>query len=162
MAVDFLLKFDSGSGITGESVIDKHEGEVQILSWSWGGVMSTSVSGSGGSSAGKAQLSEFSFMKETDKGTPSIYKALVSGTHIKQVDLFAMKTGGGSGAPFQQFTFKEVLITSYQVSASSEVPTESVSFSYANCQMQYWNQDAEGTMTVAGNVTFDTRTQKVS
>ena len=53
MAVDYFLKLD---GIQGESVDDKHKDEIQIMSFSWGGSQTSSVSGTGGSGAGKVDL----------------------------------------------------------------------------------------------------------
>ena len=89
----------------------------------------TSVAGTGGSGAGKADLADLSIMKDMDKASAPIFKALLSGTHIKTGVLSAVKTGAG-GKPFLKISFEELFITSQQISASSEVPSESVSFSY--------------------------------
>src|ERR1039457_226434 len=123
MAVDYYLKLD---GITGESVSDGHKDEIQLLSFSWGGHNVTSVAGTGGSGAGKVDLSDLSVMKHVDKATTPMWKALVSGTHIKTGVLTAVKTGAGPGGkPFLTISLKELFVTSLQISASSEIPTES-------------------------------------
>ncbi len=50
--------------------------EIQILSWSWGASQVSSVAGTGGSGAGKADLSDFSIMTNFDKSTPKFFKPL--------------------------------------------------------------------------------------
>jgi type VI secretion system secreted protein Hcp len=154
MAVDFFLKLD---GIPGESVDDKHKDWIQILSWSWGASQVTSVSGTGGSGAGKADLSDFSIMKHFDKASTPFFKALTKGTHIKTGNLEAVKSGG-DGKPFLKVDFQELFVTSLQHSASSEIPSESVSFSYNQIKIEYSTQDEKGVITTAGSVTYNTKT----
>jgi hypothetical protein len=60
MAVDFFLKL---ADIPGESVDSKHPNEITVMSFSWGASQTTSVSGTGGSGAGKASLADLSIMK---------------------------------------------------------------------------------------------------
>ena len=67
MAVDYYLKLE---GIEGESQDSSHKNEIQLLSWSWGASNVSSVAGTGGSGAGKVDLSDFSVMTHFDKSTP--------------------------------------------------------------------------------------------
>jgi type VI secretion system secreted protein Hcp len=154
MAVDFFLKLD---GIAGESVDDKHKDWIQIMSWSWGASQVTSVAGTGGSGAGKADLSDFSIMKFLDKASTPLFKSLTTGGHIKTGTMEAVKSGG-NGKPFLKVDFQELFVTSQQLSGSSEIPTESVSFSYNQIKVEYSTQDEKGVITVAGSVTFNTKT----
>jgi len=158
MAVDFFLKLDS---IQGESADDKHKDEIQLMSWSLGGSQVSSVAGTGGSGAGKADLSDLSIMKYMDKATPKLFKALISGTHITSGTLSAVKSGA-DGKPFLKITFDELFITSLQHSASSEIPTESVSFSYNKIKWDYSTQDEKGILTSVGAVTYELKANKVS
>jgi type VI secretion system secreted protein Hcp len=154
MAVDFFLNLD---GIKGESVDDKHKDWIQILSWSWGASQVTSVAGTGGSGAGKADLSDFSIMKFLDKASTPLFKSLTTGGHIKTGTMEAVKSGG-NGKPFLKVDFQELFVTSQQLSASSEIPTESISFSYNQIKVEYSTQDEKGVITTAGSVTFNTKT----
>jgi type VI secretion system secreted protein Hcp len=158
MAVDFFLKLD---GITGESTDDKHKDWIQLLSWSWGASQVTSVSGTGGSGAGKADLSDFSVMKFLDKSSTPLFKSLCMGTHIKTGSMEAVKSGAG-GKPFLKVDFQEMFVTSQQNSASSEVPSESVSFSYNQISIEYSQQNEQGILTTTGKVTYNTKTNKTS
>ena len=53
MAVDAFLKLD---GIDGESQDKEHKGEIDILSWSWGGASTASFNLGGGGASGKASF----------------------------------------------------------------------------------------------------------
>ena len=158
MAVDYFLKLDS---IQGESEDQNHKNEITVLSFSWGGTQTTSVAGTGGSGAGKVTLSEFSIMKNYDKASPLIYKAMLSGTHIKSGTLTANKAGG-AGKPFLKIDFTELFVTSQQMSASSEIPTESVSFSYNTIKVDYSTQNEQGNLASTGAVSYDLKQNKVS
>jgi len=156
MSVDFFIKID---GLKGESTATGHTDEIKIHSWSWGASQVTSVSGSGGSGAGKASLAEISIMKDMDMASPELFKALVKGTHIASAVLTAQKsTGDTTGKPYVTITFKEVFVTSQQVSGSSENPMESVSFSYNEIKIDYSKQGENGALTSTGAVTYNVKT----
>jgi type VI secretion system secreted protein Hcp len=158
MAVDFFLKLD---GIDGESLDDKHKNEITVMSFSWGASQTTSVSGSGGSGAGKATLADLSIMKSYDASSAPIYKALLKGTHIATGVLTAVKSGG-DGSPFITISMGELFVTSIQISGSSEVPMESVSFSYNTIKTQYAQQDETGKLSVKAPVSYNLKANTVS
>jgi type VI secretion system secreted protein Hcp len=160
MAVDYFLKLDS---IQGESADVNHKNEIQLMSFSWGATQVTSVAGTGGSGAGKVDLSDLNIMKHVDKATTPMFKALVTGTHIKTGVLTAVKTGAGAGGkPFLTISLKELFVTSLQISASSEIPTESVSFSYNEVKHEYSTQNEQGILTTTGSTTYNTKENKTS
>ena len=158
MAVDYFWKLD---GIQGESVDSNHKNEIHIMSFSWGASQVTTVAGTGGSGAGKADLADFSIMKYLDKASAPLFKALVSGTHIKTGSLAAVKAGAG-GKPFLKVDFEELFVTSQHVSATDELPTESVSFSYKQIKIEYSTQDSKGINTPVGAHTYNVGTNKLS
>jgi type VI secretion system secreted protein Hcp len=158
MAVDYFLKLD---GIQGESADEKHKDEIQLMSFSWGGSQTSSVAGTGGSGAGKVDLSDFSVMVNFDKATPKFFKSMCAGTHIKTGELSAIKSGA-EGKPYLKVDFKELFVSSLQISASSEIPTVSVSFTYNEIKMNYSVQDEQGNLKSTGDVTYDLKTNKLS
>ena len=158
MAVDYFLKLD---GIEGESEDEKHKKEIQILSWNWGANNVSSVSGTGGSGAGKVSLSDFNIMTNFDKATPKFFKSVCAGTHIKTGTMAAIKSGG-DGKPYLKVDFKELFVTSLQISGSSEIPTISVSFSYNEIKIDYSTQNEQGNLTSTGPVTYDLKANKLS
>ena len=68
--VDTFLKLTNG--IDGESTDDKHKGEIEIDSWSWGVAQSGAGqrSGTTGSGAGKASFQDIHFVSKVNKASP--------------------------------------------------------------------------------------------
>lgn len=157
MAVDYFL--DLGD-IKGESVDDKHKDQIQVQSFSWGGSQHTTVSGTAGSGAGKVSLADFSIMKSFDKASPKLLTAMCKGTHLAKGTLTAVKAG--DDGDYLKIEFTELFVTSLQVSASSEVPMESVSFSYNSANLTYKMQDDKGKLQAAGTWGYDLKANKVS
>jgi len=151
MAVDYYLKLD---GIEGESKVTGYEKQIQLLSFSWGGSQITSVAGTGGSGAGKVDLSDLSIMKHYDKASIKVFESLVKGSHIKTGVMCAQKAGG-KGA-YLKISLEELFVT------SSEIPTESVSFSYNKIKIEYSTQNEQGVLQSAGQVSYDIKTGQVS
>jgi type VI secretion system secreted protein Hcp len=158
MAVDYFLKL---GGIEGESQDSKHKDEIQIMSWSWGGSQYSSVAGTGGSGAGKADLFDCNLMTYFDKATPKLFKSLCKGDHIKSGTLTAVKSGG-DGKPYLTVDFTEIFVTTLQLSASNEVPMVSLSFSYNTIKIDYKIQNEQGNLTSTGPVKYDLKANEVS
>lgn len=158
MAVDYFLKLDS---INGESADQNFKNQISVLSFSWGGTQTTSVAGTGGSGAGKVSLDEFSVTKYYDSSSPEIFKAMLKGTHITNGTLSAVKSGA-DGKAFLTITFTELFVTAQHISASTEIPTETVSFSYNTIKVDYSKQNEQGNLTSVGPVSYDLKANKQS
>jgi type VI secretion system secreted protein Hcp len=158
MAVDYFLKLD---GIQGESLDATHKDEIQIMSWSWGGSQISSVSGTGGSGAGKVNLADLSIMTYFDKATPKLFKSLCAGAHIKTGVLTAIKSGA-EGKPYLKVDFTELFVSSLQMSGGDEVPTVSLSFSYNTIKIDYSMQNEQGNLTSTGPISYDLKQNKSS
>lgn len=156
MAVDYFLKLD---GIQGESADDKHKNEIQLLSWSWGASNVSSVAGTGGSGAGKVDLSDLNVSIYFDKATPKFFKSICAGTHIPTGTLSAIKAGA-EGKPYLKVDFKELFVTSLQISGSSEIPSVGLSFSYNEIKIDYSQQDEKGNLTSTGAQGWNVKTNK--
>lgn len=140
MAVDVFLKI---KGIPGESADAKHKGEIDVLSYSWGVSQTGTMSYGGGGGAGKATFADFSFMMRMNKATPKLMQACANGTHIPEAILVCRKAGDKQ-QEYMTYKFYDLLISSYQTSASSEEPMESISFNFSKMEMEYKEQDAKG------------------
>ena len=158
MAVDYFLKLDT---VEGESKATGHTNEIQVLSWSWGASNTSTIGGSGGSGAGKADLSDLNIMMEFDKSVAHLMQGLTKGTHFKTGVLAAVKSGSGN-KDYLIISLTELFVTSLQLSASSEVPTVSLSLSYKTVKLEYKMQDAEGVLTTAGTASYDLTTKETT
>ena len=96
-----------------------------------------------------------------DKATPKFFKSIGAGTHIKSGTMTANKSGG-AGKPYLKVDFKELFVTSLQVSGSSEIPSVSVSFSYNEIKIDYSVQNEQGNLASTGAVTYNVKENKLS
>jgi len=158
MAVDYFLDID---GIQGETENEAFTNKIQLMSWSWGASNISTVSGTSGSGAGKVDVSDFNCMTNFDKSTPALFKAITKGTHIAKGTMSALKSGGDT-TPYLKVNFTEIFVTGLQMSASSETPTVSLSFTYASIGIDYSVQGKDGTLKSTGEVAFNQKTMKTT
>jgi type VI secretion system secreted protein Hcp len=141
-AADYFLKLD---GIDGESTDDKHKGQIEIESFSWGLSNSGSMAATGGAGAGKVKFNEFTIKKTTDKSSPKLMQAAASGEHLRSLDL-TLRKAGGTQMDYYVVHLEDVLVSSYSTSGSSgEAPTESIAFNYQKIMFEYTPTNADGT-----------------
>ncbi|MEP7186967.1 MAG: type VI secretion system tube protein Hcp [Rhodanobacter sp.] len=160
MATDFFLKID---GIDGESTDDKHKGEIEIESWSWGATNVGSMGPGGGS--GKADFSDITISKQVDKSTPKLLKAAAEGQHIKSMLLTCRKARGARGQlEYLKVTLEDVMISSYTSMASGDrpIPSETVGLNYGTIKYEYAPQKSDGSLEGFVVVGYDRRANKAS
>jgi type VI secretion system secreted protein Hcp len=121
---------------------------IDILSFSFGASMASviGVGSSGGESrSGRANVSDVSIMKVADKVSPLLFDDCVTGNILKTVDVIYDKPMGDDQEDYFKIHMEDVLITSIQLSGSSENPMESISFAYAKIKVSY-NPEEDGSL----------------
>jgi type VI secretion system secreted protein Hcp len=143
-ASDFFLKLE---GIDGESVDDRHKGEIEIQSFSWG-VSNAGSMASGGGGAGKATFQDMHFMRRLDKASPKLALACATGQHIPSAVLVCRKSGSdGKPVEYYKITMIDILVTGITAGGSSggdDMPTESISLNFAKIEWEYLPIGADG------------------
>jgi type VI secretion system secreted protein Hcp len=143
--VDYFLKVE---GVDGESTDDKHKGQIELESWSFGGSNAGSFSSGGGGGTGKVALQDFHFVKKTDKASAKLFTACCTGEHLKKATLTCRKAGKEQ----QEFLIIELtsaIVSSFQTggSAGSDIiPMDQVSLNYAKIEYKYKEQKADGSL----------------
>jgi type VI protein secretion system component Hcp len=103
---------------------------IKVSDWSWGGDNTTSIQlgGTGGATAGKVNLHDFSIAKNIDNSSTTIFKFLTTGQPIASL---TFKQGAAL-----TYTFTNVFITSQdQDGAGGTEGNEKVTFTYAKFTM---------------------------
>jgi type VI secretion system secreted protein Hcp len=77
-----------------------------------------------------------------DKVSPLLFDDCVTGNYLKSVDIIYDKPMGDSQQDYFKIHMEDALITSIQISGSSENPAESVSFAFAKIKVSYNPEDA--------------------
>lgn len=109
-------------GAAGDSTVVA--GCIDVLSWSWGG-----SNGSLTGSPPNIDLSSINFEKITDSASPNLFLLLVGGkTFTAQYSQYT--NACCSPTPYLTIHFSGAFVQSWQTSASTEKPTESLSLSY--------------------------------
>jgi type VI secretion system secreted protein Hcp len=144
MAVNAYLVIE---GINGPSTSKTNA--IDILSFSFGSSQ-TAVYGVGASGkeakAGRADFSNLSIMKVTDKTSPFLFEACVKASILPKVTLFYDKPVKGEQKDYFKITLKDALVTSQQLSGSNENPSESVSFAFQAVEVAYAAENDDGTL----------------
>ncbi len=153
MAVNAYLYVD---GVDGPST--SKPGCIDVLSFSWG-VSQTAVYGAGASGkeakAGRADFSNLSIMKVLDKTTPLLCDHCATGNILPKVYILYDKPVGDKQQAYFRIWVKDALITSVQLSGSSENPTESVSFAFQGVEIAYAPEKDDGTLDAAIRKGYD-------
>jgi len=156
MAVDMFLDLPETPG---ESSKKGHEGQIDILSFSFGAVQSGSFArGGAGGGAGKAEFQDISIVKEVDKSSPKLFQACGAGTHFPKATIYVRKAGD-KPLEYYKVELSDLIVSSTNNSGNSSGDSvlESISLNCAKIEFSYVEQDAKGGAgkTVKGG--FDVR-----
>lgn len=151
MAVDMFLKID---GVEGESQDDKHKGEIDVMSYSWGAVNATDVGRATGAAAGKVSMQDFHFVMRVSKASPTLFVGCATGEHFKEANLTVRKAGGRDQQEFLKVTMTDLLVSSYQTGGSSgeDVPMDQVSLNFSKIAVFYKEQKPDGSLSPGWDV----------
>lgn len=157
--VDYFLKIE---GIDGESYDEKHKGEIDIQSFSWGEQQGGTGHSGGGHGGGKVSMQDMHFVAGFGKQSVKLFLACANGEHIKKAVLIARKAGGKQ-EEYLKYTLTDILVTSYQTGGSAHggiVPTDQVSLNFAEIVMEYKPQKADGSLGAATPAGYNVKTNK--
>ena len=161
MAYDAFLKID---GIDGESTRQGFEKQIELYSFSLGASNPVTIGSMGpGGGSGKASLSSFNFMKQSDAASPQLFSAVCKGTHFPTAKVTLRKAGGEEAMDYLTYEFEKCYIDNVQWSGSSggdDRPTESGSITFGKVTITYTPQTEKGTKGKAVVASWDLTTVK--
>lgn len=157
--VDFFLKVN---GIEGESKDHKHKNEIELESWSWGESQSGTGHAGGGHGAGKVAAQDFHFVMKINKASPKFLLACANGEHLKDATLVARKAGKEQ-QEYLKIKFTDLLVSSYQTGGSGNsnvLPVDQISINFAKLEMEYKEQNADGSLGGATKAGYNYKENK--
>jgi len=158
MAVNAFLMIDGRPGPSSSK-----PNAIEILSFSFGASQtSTYQAGSSGQEtrAGRADVANVSIMKVLDKVSPLLFDDCVTGNILKKVTVIYDKPTGDKQEEYFKLEMTNALITSIQLSGSSENPSESISFAFEKINVMYNPEGADKKLAGFIEKGFDTSTLK--
>lgn len=141
-ASDIFLKI---TNVVGESQDDKHKGDIDVMSWSWG------------QSAGDAKvkkgtlpamcIQDLHFVKRTDSASPALIMLGVTGQTAPDAVLTVRKSGG-SKLEFLTLKMTNVSVSSYQTGGSDAAtePFDQVTLHFETMRGEYRVQREDGSL----------------
>jgi type VI secretion system secreted protein Hcp len=142
MAVDMFLKIDD---IKGESADDKHKGEIDVYSWSWGATQVGSSQTASGSGSGKANVADLTFTTRLESSIPPLLAMLLRGKPFKQAVL-TLRKAGDKPLEYLKVTMSTGIVSSVQFGGGphDEHQSVTVSLNFAQVKVDYTPQAADG------------------
>jgi type VI secretion system Hcp family effector len=133
----------NGGVVPGESQDSVHCNEVQVMSIE----VHSSAEKSGGEGSWRADFSPISLTIVTSKASPSLARAVWSGTVYKRFIVSCRKQGAGkTSADYMQWRFSDVQVVDHNFKIQDERPEETIKISYQQIEMYYARQDRDGTL----------------
>ena len=157
MAIDIFAKIGD---IKGKSADDKHKGEIEILSYSWGVTSTVSITHGSGGGEGKATFKDLSIVHKIDKASPVLLLACATGEHIKEATITHRRAGKGQ-QEFLIFKMNDVIVTSVVEGGGIDGPgSESVTLAFAKVDFEYRPSKIDGGLDAGIHFKFDIKGQK--
>ena len=143
--VDYFLKIE---GVDGESTDDKHKGEIELESWSFGGTNPGSFSSGGGGGTGKVALSDFHFRQEGRQGIGQAVGVVLQRRAPEEGDAgLPQGRQDAAGIPDDHHVAGPRQHFQGGGSAGSDVvPMDQVSFNYGKIEFKYKEQKPDGSL----------------
>ena len=159
MAADILLKID---GVEGDSKVDGHEGEIDVLSASFGAVNSSSRAYGGGAGTSKVTVQDLMITKRADKSSPNLFLKTCDGTHYDTATLVFRKAGGEGGpVDYLKYEMSHVFVSSWQQSGGGDqFAMETIGMSFEKVKVTFTGQDDTGASTEPVEVEWDIAANK--
>jgi type VI secretion system secreted protein Hcp len=152
MAVTIFARIGT---IQGESQDDKHNDEIEVLSWSWGVSQSGTILHGGGGGEGRASFQDFNFTHYLDKASPALMTACATGEHIQDATITVRKAGEDE-REYLVIQMTDVLVTSVSTSGSEgDTPMEAVALAFAKIDLEYTPQKSDGSLDAVVQFTYD-------
>ncbi len=143
MAVSICLKLGT---IKGESQVKGHEGEIDVLSWSWGLTQSASAHVSTGAGSGSADVRDLTITKYVDASTPTLLQECFLGSDHKTAVLTVLKVGGKAPVEMVKMTMDGTVFIS-GLNTGDPLPNDryadTVTLNFAHVKFEYTGQNAD-------------------
>lgn len=144
MAQNFFIKID---GIEGESKVEGHDKDIQVLSWSHSFNQPTSAtrSSAGGGTVEQANHADFSITKYLDIASVPLMKQCWSGKTAATATFTAYRSDGDALVEYLKIEMTNVLISNISLGGGTgDMATETVTLSYSKVQYTYVQQKVAG------------------
>lgn len=141
-------------GISGEAQDAIHKGEIEVSGWHWEMKQQSSMMSGSGGGAGKATITELTFIHQIDRASPNLMRYCLTGRHIPEV-ILTVRKAGGAPLDFLKITMGDVVVMSVQPMVFDGNYIEHVSLSFSRVKQEYVLQSEIGASAGTVTASFD-------
>jgi type VI secretion system secreted protein Hcp len=161
--VDYFLQLE---GVDGESTDEAYKGWIQLQAWQWAEENSGRWGFGSGGGSGKVEMKDFEFRMVSNKASPKLFLLCAKGEHIAKAKLVCRKSGKGQ-QDFMVVTFTNCLVSSFRTlgnchsgfgaenAADIVLPTDVIKLNFARIEIEYKEQQNDGTMGAVIKTGYD-------
>lgn len=131
------VALELSNDIAGGSAFSETEGQIDVLSWSWG-LRNPAKS--------KVQIENLTITKPLDRSSDDLFLRSISRKRINTATLRMLRpTPGEASSEYFRIELGEVFVASYRVGSSdTDIPIDEVSFAFNEVEVAYAEQNDDG------------------
>ena len=150
------------SDIDGESLDDKHGGEIELQNWSWEVTNTVKWDVNQGGQSTKVAHAEINLTKYCDKASVTLHQNCVTGKHIKKGRITCRKNDGDQKVEYFVLDLTDIMVTyvKFDGQGDSQSLLEQVRLSCAEYNIQYALQADAGNPQGAKSFLFNIQRQR--
>ncbi len=155
---DVFLEVD---GVQGESNDQQFSNAIVVNTFSFGVSTASNGDASGASRtlAGGKAWDSLTITKKVDKASPKLFLNAATGEMIKTITLSNRRTGPKDKQVYYKIKLSDVLVSSVKVSEGTDV-MEMVSFTFGRIEIEYKQQNPDGSLGSPIKVGYDVKAGK--
>lgn len=135
-------------GVTGEAADVEHQGEIDVVRWSWG--MQAAASAMAGQPA-RSTIGELELVKHVDQSSPTLM-GFLRGNRVIAQGLLTVRKAGQTPLPYFLIEMEKVRVTSIREMSEEASLLEHVTFGFAKVKVSYIPQGGAGGRGGGANV----------
>lgn len=141
------------TGVTGEAQDSDHQGEIQVVSWSWG-LQAPAAMGGAASTTGRAALQELVVVKRVDQATPTLMQLVRQHKVVPSAQLTVRKAGT---TPLEYFRIEltNVRVTALTTHSEAADLVERLQLGCTKIRVTYKPQQSGSGARGGGDVVFE-------
>jgi type VI secretion system secreted protein Hcp len=137
----------------------KHEGWIEMESWSWGCARELSGGNQVGLASGIAKFESLTFNATIGSATIAMYQKMLHGLHFDTVLIECTKNVGTTEPePWLKLKLEHVLVVSINQSIDADTAADDIALAFSQLEMSIADQKTDGTLDTEKTFTYDLTT----
>ncbi len=144
--------------IKGGSHDNRHQDEIEVVSWTWGLTNPPDGShGGGGGAGGRAAFRDIAFTHLVDRASPSLMLACASAQRFRDAKLTVRRPDATTTEEFLVIALQDVCVTGVDISATEAVGglVEQVTLAFTHVDYEYRRQLPDGSLDTGVQCKWD-------